>query len=170
MSKPSVWRWQERYAAEGVERPHARQDAAWPQEQPLSDAVKQKVLTLTARETPANATHWSARVDGEGGGHFPSVACNASGPRRASKPHLVSPSSRSRGNDPLFEGEGSPNVVGLYMNPPDRALVLCVDEKSQIQALDRTQPGLPMKKGRAASMTHDYENATAPRRCLRLWM
>ena len=58
------------------------------------------------------------------------------------------------------------DVVGLYLNPPDKALVLCVDEKSQIQALDRTQPGLPMKKGGAGTMTHD-DSPTAPRPCLR---
>ena len=70
------------------------------------------------------------------------------------KPHLVRRFKIS--NDPAFE-EKVTDVVGLYMNPPDRALVLCVDEKSQIQALDRTQPGLPLKKGRAATMTHDYK-------------
>ena len=70
------------------------------------------------------------------------------------KPHLVRRFKIS--NDPQFE-EKVTDVVGLYMNPPDRALVLCVDEKSQIQALDRTQPGLPLKKGRAATMTHDYK-------------
>ena len=59
-------------------------------------------------------------------------------------------------NDPLFE-EKVTDIVGLYLDPPDRAVVLCVDEKSQIQALDRTQPGLPLKKGRAATMTHDYK-------------
>ena len=70
------------------------------------------------------------------------------------KPHLVKRFKVS--GDPMFE-EKVTDVVGLYMNPPDRALVLCVDEKSQIQALDRTQPGLPLKKGRAATMTHDYK-------------
>jgi transposase len=70
------------------------------------------------------------------------------------KPHLVGTFKVS--NDPQFE-EKVTDVVGLYLNPPDRALVLCVDEKSQIQALDRTQPGLPLKKGRAATMTHDYK-------------
>jgi len=57
-------------------------------------------------------------------------------------------------NDPMFEGQVT-EIVGLYLDPPDRAVVLCVDEKSQIQALDRTQPGLPLKKGRAQAMTHD---------------
>jgi transposase len=70
------------------------------------------------------------------------------------KPHLVRTFKVS--NDPQFE-EKVTDIVGLYLNPPDRALVLCVDEKSQVQALDRTQPGLPLKKGRAATMTHDYK-------------
>jgi transposase len=70
------------------------------------------------------------------------------------KPHLVRTFKLS--NDPRF-AEKVTDVVGLYLNPPDKALVLCVDEKSQIQALDRTQPGLPLKKGRAATMTHDYK-------------
>src|SRR5437762_683317 len=75
-------------------------------------------------------------------------------PEAGCKPHIVKRFKIS--NDPQFE-EKVTDVVGLYMNPPDRALVLCVDEKSQIQALDRTQPGLPLKKGRAATMTHDYK-------------
>ena len=70
------------------------------------------------------------------------------------KPHIVKGFKVS--NDPLFE-EKVTEIVGLYLDPPDRAVVLCVDEKSQIQALDRTQPGLPLKKGRAATMTHDYK-------------
>jgi hypothetical protein len=70
------------------------------------------------------------------------------------KPHLVRRFKIS--NDPQFE-EKVTDVVGLYLNPPDRALVLCMDEKRQIQALDRTQPGLPLKKGRAATMTHDHK-------------
>ena len=70
------------------------------------------------------------------------------------KPHIVKGFKVS--NDPMFE-EKVTEIVGLYLDPPDRAVVLCVDEKSQIQALDRTQPGLPLKKGRAATMTHDYK-------------
>ena len=71
------------------------------------------------------------------------------------KPHLVSTFKVS--NDPRFSEKVEDVVVGLYLNPPDKALVLSVDEKSQVQALDRTQPGLPMKKGRAGTMTHDYK-------------
>jgi len=80
------------------------------------------------------------------------------------KPHLVRKFKLS--SDPRFV-EKLIDVVGLYMNPPEHALVLCVDEKSQIQALDRTQPGLPLKRGRAQTMTHDYKrNGTAPNRCI----
>ena len=81
-------------------------------------------------------------------------SCNASGRSMASSRHLTRPFKLS--NDPKF-AEKVVDIVGLYLNPPDKAVVLCVDEKSQIQALDRTQPGLPMKKGRAQTMTHDYK-------------
>ena len=81
-------------------------------------------------------------------------ACSASGREAGLKPHLTRRSSSRTTR--MFE-EKVTDIVGLYLNPPDKALVLCVDEKSQIQALDRTQPGLPMKKGRAATMTHDYK-------------
>ena len=80
--------------------------------------------------------------------------CSGFGLRAGLKPHLVTTFKLS--NDPRFE-EKLVDVVGLYLNPPEKALVLCMDEKSQIQALDRTQPSLPMKKGRAGTMTHDYK-------------
>jgi Homeodomain-like domain len=130
-SKPCVWRWQERYVAEassGLVRDKTRPS----RKPPLPDKVKLAVLTKTANEKPANATHWRSR------------------------PEAVPRASVQDLNDPLSE-EKVTDVVGLYLNPPDRALVLCVDEKSQIQALDRTQPGLAMKKGRAETMTHDYK-------------
>ena len=82
------------------------------------------------------------------------AACSGSGGRTGLKPHLVDTFKVSRDKNFAAKVE---DVVGLYLNPPDKALVLCVDEKSQIQALDRTQPGLPMKKGRAGTMTHDYK-------------
>ena len=115
--------------------------------------VKLKVLTKTANETPANATHWSRASMAAEMGISPS-SVGRIWAEAGLKPHLVRRFKVS--NDPLFE-EKVTDVVGLYLNPPDRALVLCVDEKSQIQALDRTQPGLPLKKGRAATMTHDYK-------------
>jgi transposase len=151
-SKPCVWRWQERYIEEGVDG-LLRDKTRPPGKKPLSAAVKRKVLSKTASEMPPNATHWSvrsmARVVGISRTSVQRIWAEA-----GLKPHLVRRFKIS--NDPQFE-EKVTDVVGLYMNPRDRALVLCVDEKSQIQALDRTQPGLPLKKGRAATMTHDYK-------------
>ena len=151
-SKPCVWRWQERYIAEGVDglmrdktRPAGRK--------PLSRKVRLKVLAKTANKTPANTTHWSRASMAAEMGISPS-SVGRIWAEAGLKPHLVRRFKVS--NDPLFE-EKVTDVVGLYLNPPDRALVLCVDEKSQIQALDRTQPGLPLKRGRAATMTHDYK-------------
>jgi len=111
------------------------------------------LIEKTTRSTPANATHWSTRTMAREMG-----ISKASVSRiwRASglKPHRVE--SFKVSNDPNF-ADKLEAIVGLYLNPPEHALVLCVDEKSQIQALDRTQPGLPMKKGRGATMTHDYK-------------
>jgi transposase len=151
-SKPCVWRWQERYIAAGVDG--LLRDKTRPSgKKPLSRKVRLKVLAKTANETPANATHWSRALMAAEMGISPS-SVGRIWAEAGLKPHLVRRFKIS--NDPQFE-EKVTDVVGLYMNPPDRALVLCVDEKSQIQALDRTQPGLPLKKGRAATMTHDYK-------------
>lgn len=151
-SKPCVWRWQERFVDEGVEG--LLRDKTRPSRvPPLTQKTKLKVLKATASETPPNATHWSRTSMAKVAGISPSSVGRIW--REAGlKPHRIDTFKVS--NDPHFE-EKVIDVVGLYMNPPDKALVLCVDEKSQIQALDRTQPGLPMKKGRAATMTHDYK-------------
>ena len=106
----------------------------------------QQVVTKTTTETPPEATHWTARAMAQ------AVGIAASSVQKiwrahGLKPHLVRTFKLS--NDPRF-AEKLVDVVGLYLNPPDQALVLSVDEKSQIQALDRTQPGLPLKKGRRA--------------------
>jgi transposase len=151
-SKPCVWRWQERYIEEGVEG-LLRDKTRPPGKKPLPVATRRKVLTKTANETPANATHWSRASMAAEMGISPS-SVGRIWAEAGLKPHLTRTFKIS--NDPQFE-EKVTDVVGLYLNPPDRALVLCVDEKSQIQALDRTQPGLPLKKGRAATMTHDYK-------------
>ena len=151
-SKPCVWRWQERYIAEGIDG--LLRDKTRPSgKQPLSRKIRLKVLAKTANATPVNATHWSRASMAAEIGISPS-SVGRIWAEAGLKPHLVRRFKIS--NDPQFE-EKVTDVVGLYMNPPDRALVLCVDEKSQIQALDRTQPGLPLKKGRAATMTHDYK-------------
>jgi transposase len=156
-SKTCVW--QERFMHEGVAG-LTRDKTRPPGRKPLSPEIKAKVLAKTTTEMPSNATHWSVRTMAAEMGishtsvqRFWAVA--------GLKPHLVKRSKIS--NDPHFE-EKVTDVVGLYLNPPDRALVLCVDEKSQVQALDRTQPGLPLKRGRAATMTHDYKRhgATTP--------
>jgi transposase len=151
-SKPCVWRWQERYVEEGVDG-LLRDKTRPPGKRPLSAAVKRKVLAKTGSETPPNATHWSVRSMATAMG-ISHTSVQRIWAEAGLKPHLVRRFKIS--NDPQFE-EKVTDVVGLYMNPPDKALVLCVDEKSQIQALDRTQPGLPMKKGRAGTMTHDYK-------------
>ena len=152
MSKPCVWRWQERYMAEGV--PGLLRDKTRPSRiAPLSAEKKLAIIEKTATERPSNATHWSARKMAKAVGvSHRSVQRVWAG--AGLKPHLVRTFKLS--NDPKF-AEKVVDVVGLYMNPPERALVLCVDEKSQIQALDRTQPGLPIKKGQAQTMTHDYK-------------
>jgi transposase len=151
-SKPCVWRWQERYIDEGVDG--LLRDKTRPSRvPPLASKVKLAVLTKTMKETPANATHWSRTLMAAAVGISPSSVGRIW--REAGlKPHRIDTFKVS--NDPQFE-EKVADVVGLYMDPPDKAMVLCIDEKSQIQALDRTQPGLPMKRGRAATMTHDYK-------------
>jgi transposase len=150
-SKPCVWRWQERYIEAGVDG--LLRDKTRPsRKKPLSAEVKLKVLTATM-QPPPNATHWSTRSMAKAVG-ISHTSVQRIWREADLKPHLVRTFKVS--NDPKFS-EKVTDVVGLYMNPPDKALVLCVDEKSQIQALDRTQPGLPLKKGRAATMTHDYK-------------
>jgi transposase len=151
-SKPCVWRWQERFIEEGVEG-LLRDKTRPPGTPPLPDAVKHKVLAKTATETPAGATQWSVRTMAAAVG-ISHTSVQKIWAEAGLKPHLVRTFKIS--NDPYFE-EKVTDVVGLYMSPPDKALVLCVDEKTQVQALDRTQPGLPMKRGRAATMTHDYK-------------
>jgi len=152
MSKPTVWRWQARYLDEGV--PGLKRDKTRPSRvPPLPREVRLKVIAKTVQEAPPNATHWSRATMAEAVGISPS-SVGRIWADAGLKPHIVKGFKVS--NDPMFE-EKVTEIVGLYLDPPDRAVVLCVDEKSQIQALDRTQPGLPLKKGRAATMTHDYK-------------
>src|ERR1700719_2183819 len=111
------------------------------------------IVDATLQTKPAGMTHWSCRTMAESQGVSKSTVSNI---WRAHKlqPHRTKTFKLSR--DPKFL-EKMTDVVGLYLNPPQEAMVLCVDEKSQIQALDRTQPGLPIKKGRCGTMTHDYK-------------
>lgn len=151
-TKKTVWRWQQRFCEEGIDG-LKRDKTRPPGTLPLSDEIKARVLTKTATETPPNATHWSVRSMAQEMG-ISHTSVQRIWREAGIKPHLVRTFKIS--NDLEFE-EKVVDVVGLYMNPPDKALVLCVDEKSQIQALDRSQPGLPLKPGRAATMTHDYK-------------
>jgi len=151
-SKPTVWRWCARYREAGLDG-LLRDKSRPPGKAPLSPETVQRVVHMTLYETPAKATHWSLRTMAKAAGIAPS-SVHGMWKAHGLKPHLVETFKLS--NDARFL-EKLLDIVGLYLNPPDNAVVLCVDEKSQIQALDRTQPGLPLKKGRAGTMTHDYK-------------
>ncbi len=152
ISRETVGRWRRRYAESGMAG--IEKDAPRPGRTPSISAAKvREIVRKTTRGKPKAGTHWSSRTMAA------EVGVSASSVRRVwkrhgLKPHLVRTFKVS--NDPKFV-EKLEDVVGLYMNPPEHALVLSVDEKSQIQALDRTQPGLPLKKGRCGTMTHDYK-------------
>ncbi len=151
-SKPTVWRWQERFMEEGVDG-LVHDKTRPPGKAPLAPDVIKRVVAMTHEEPPGEATHWTVRAMAK------AMAISKRSVQRiwaahGLKPHLVKTFKLS--NDPKF-ADKLHDIVGLYMNPPEHALVLSVDEKSQIQALDRTQPGLPLKKGRCATMTHDYK-------------
>ena len=113
----------------------------------------QAIVHATLHEKPAAETHWSCRTMAAAHG-VSAASVQRIWAARGLKPHRVRTFKLS--NDTRFE-EKLVDVVGLYLNPPENAIVLCMDEKSQIQALDRTQPSLPMKKGKAGTMTHDYK-------------
>ena len=152
ITRQKAGRWRQRYAESGIEG--ISHDAYRPGRKPTIDSRKvAKVIRLTTQTTPENATHWSQRLMAAKEG----ISMSSVGRLWKShglKPHRVSTFKLS--NDKAF-AEKLEAIVGLYLLPPENALVLSCDEKSQIQALDRTQPGLPMKKGRAATMTHDYK-------------
>jgi transposase len=124
----------------------------------ITERQVKKVVKMTLHQKPANATHWSTRTMAAAAG-ISEASVRRIWHAHGLKPHLVKTIKLSR--DPEFT-EKLEDIVGLYLNPPEHAMVLCADEKSQIQALDRTQPGLPIKKGRCGTMTHDYKrNGTA---------
>ena len=151
-SRPTVNLWIKRYEKGGMEA--ILIDAPRPGRRPETTEEKEKdIVEATLHGKPANATHWSVRLMAEAQG-VSRMTVHRIWKKYNLKPHLVRTFKVS--NDPKFV-EKVKDIVGLYLNPPDKALVLCVDEKSQIQALDRTQPGLPMKRGRAGTMTHDYK-------------
>jgi len=151
-SKPVVWRWQARFMAEGVAG-LTRDKTRKPGKQPLPATTVQRVVELTLGPPPGEATHWTGRMLAKAAGvSLRSVQRILEANQLA--PHRIRTFKLS--TDPKFV-EKFTDVVGLYVDPPAHAVVLSVDEKSQIQALDRTQPGLPMKPGRAGTMTHDYK-------------
>ncbi len=151
-SKTCVWRWQERFADEGVDG--LLRDKTRPSRiAPLEQSVINKVVSLTASDPPHEATHWTSHAMAK------QVGISASSVQRIWRSHRLQPHRLRQfklSNDPAF-AEKLHDVVGLYVDPPKHAIVLSVDEKSQIQALDRTQPGLPIKRGKAGTMTHDYK-------------
>jgi transposase len=153
----TVARWRNRFLDGGWQA--VEKDASRPgRPRMISDARVKKVVEMTTRQEPDNAIQWSTRSMAAAAG-----ASEASVRRiwhaHGLKPHLVRTFKVS--NDPEF-AQKLDTIVGLYLNPPEHAIVLCADEKSQIQALDRTQPGLPLKKDRCGTMTHDYKcNGTA---------
>jgi transposase len=151
-SKPCVWRWQARFMTEGLDG--LLRDKTRPSRvPPLGPEVAERVVSLTLTDPPAETTHWTAAMMAKAAG------ISVSSVQRIWRAHGLQPHRVRQfklSNDPRFV-EKLRDVVGLYLDPPAHAIVLSVDEKSQIQALDRTQPGLPMKKGRAGTMTHDYK-------------
>ncbi len=152
ISRPTVQLWRERFLAlrlAGFEK-----DAPRPGRLPrIPERKVRAVVEATLHTTPPAATHWSTRSMAKAQG-LSEATVRRIWKRHNLKPHLIKTFKLSR--DKQFV-EKLYDVVGLYLNPPDKSLVLCVDEKSQIQALDRTQPGLPLKKGRCGTMTHDYK-------------
>jgi transposase len=150
--KPTIWRWQARFMAEGFDGllHEATRPAGKP---PLPPDVIERVVEMTLAEPPGETTHWTCRAMAKAAG-VSHRSVQRIWAAHGLKPHRVRTFKLS--NDPKFAAKVQ-DVVGLYVDPPEHALVLSVDEKSQIQALDRTQPGLPMKRGRCGTMTHDYK-------------
>jgi transposase len=152
VSRPAVWRWQKRYAEAGVEG-LLRDKTRPPGRKPVPTATVAKVLALTQGKPFGEATHWTGRAMAK------AVGLSLRTVQRIWETHRLQPHrirTFKRSNDPAF-AEKVEDVIGLYMHPPAHAVVLSIDEKSQIQALDRTQPGLPIKPGRCGTMTHDYK-------------
>lgn len=151
-SKTCVWRWQERFMREGVEG--LLRDKTRPSRiRPLAPKVTEQVVARTLEDPPGETTHWTALMMAT------KVGISVSSVQRIWRAHGLQPHRVRQfklSNDPQFV-EKLRDVVGLYVSPPAHAIVLSFDEKSQIQALDRSQPGLPLKKGRAGTMTHDYK-------------
>lgn len=152
INRKTVRLWRDRFAAQGLQGLWEIAPGRGRKPSYSTDQVK-AVIDTTLQSKPPGSTHWSCRTMATNRGMSKSTVSNIWRSHNL-KPHLSKTFKLSR--DPGFL-EKLTDVVGLYLNPPDKAIVLCVDEKSQIQALDRTQPGLPLKKGRCGTMTHDYK-------------
>jgi transposase len=150
LSKPAVGKWRSRFVTRRLDGllDEARPGAP----RKISDADVERVLALTLEKHPADATHWSTRSMAKRCG-LSQTAVSRIWRAFALQPHRAETFQLSK--DPLFI-EKVRDIVGLYVHPPDKALVLCADEKTQIQALDRSQPLLPMRPGQAERRTHDY--------------
>jgi len=152
VSATSVTSWRSRFEQEGMGK-FGKVKAGRGRKPTIPDDKVAAIVEATLHDKPPGETHWSCRSMAKAQGVSPATVQRVWA-ARGLRPHLVKTFKLS--NDKRFE-EKLIDVVGLYLNPPDKAVVLCMDEKSQIQALDRTQPSLPMKKGRAGTMTHDYK-------------
>ena len=150
--KPVVWHWQERFMHAGVDG-LLHDKTRKPGKAPLADELVRKVIDLTLSEPPGETTHWTGRSMAKAAG-VSLRSVQRIWEAHGLEPHRIRTFKLSR--DPEF-ADKLRDVVGLYVDPPAHAVVLSVDEKSQIQALDRTQPGLPLKPGRCGTMTHDYK-------------
>ncbi len=148
----TVKAWRERFAGSGLKDFSAICPGRG-RKPSIPESKVEEIVRLTLHETPPGETHWSCRTMAARAGVSPATVQRIWS-ARGLKPHRAETFKLS--NDPQFE-EKLVDVVGLYLNPPENAIVLSMDEKSQIQALDRTQPSLPMKPGRAGTMTHDYK-------------
>ena len=152
VSRPTVTQWLDRYEAGGGEELlEDRPRSGRPRKITPDDEAE--IVRKTLEEKPADATHWSCRLMAKEVGVHPTTISRI-WRAHGLQPHRIEYFKLS--TDPHFV-EKLRDVVGLYVDPPERAVVFAFDEKSQIQALDRTQPGLPLKKGRAVTMTHDYK-------------
>jgi transposase len=151
-SPTTVRAWRKRFAEEGLAKLDEVRKGRGPKPSIPAETVE-AIVEATLHSTPEGQTHWSTRMMAKQFGVSRSTVQKI-WRARGLKPHLVETFKIS--GDPDFE-EKLTDVVGLYLNPPEQAVVFCMDEKSQVQALDRTQPSLPMKKGRAGTMTHDYK-------------
>lgn len=148
----TVRAWRGRFAEEGLAK-LGKVRAGRGRKSTIPQAKIEEIVELTRNSKPAGQTHWSCRTMAKQM-NVSSATVQRVWAARGLKPHLVK--SFKLSGDPRFE-EKLIDVVGLYLSPPQKAIVLCLDEKSSVQALDRTQPSLPMVKGRAATMTHDYK-------------